>query len=151
MGKKIKEEMDAQREDFIAGSVGKGVPEKKASDIFEQVAKFAGYGFNKSHSAAYALLSYHTGWLKCHYPAAFACGLLNSQPMGFYAPAQIVRDLRAHGGEVRPVDVDESGRDKGRDPAKSNRALRASTNTTSTAVQFATPSSSACNGQCGEV
>ena len=71
MGKKIKEEMDAQREDFIAGSVGKGVPEKKASDIFEQVAKFAGYGFNKSHAAAYAFISYQTAYLKANFPTEF--------------------------------------------------------------------------------
>ncbi len=71
MGKKIKEEMSAQREDFIAGSVCKGVPEKKASDIFEQVAKFAGYGFNKSHAAAYAFISYQTAYLKANFPTEF--------------------------------------------------------------------------------
>ncbi len=71
MGKKIKEEMDAQREQFVAGSVERGVPEKKASDIFDQVAKFAGYGFNKSHAAAYALVAYQTAYLKANYPVEF--------------------------------------------------------------------------------
>jgi len=71
MGKKIKAEMDAQREIFVAGSVERKVPDKKASDIFDQVAKFAGYGFNKSHAAAYALVAYQTAYLKANYPVEF--------------------------------------------------------------------------------
>jgi error-prone DNA polymerase len=66
---------------------------------------FGEYGFPESHSASFALLAYDSAWLKCHEPAAFTAALLNSQPMGFYAPAQLVRDARAHGVEVRPVDV----------------------------------------------
>src|SRR5262249_6764511 len=66
------------------------------------------YGFPESHAASFALLVYVSAWLKCHHPAAFACALLNSQPMGFYAPAQIVRDAREHGVEVRPIDVSAS-------------------------------------------
>ena len=71
MGKKIKAEMDAQRETFVSGSVERKVPDKKASDIFDQVAKFAGYGFNKSHAAAYALIAYQTAYLKANYPVEF--------------------------------------------------------------------------------
>jgi len=71
MGKKIKAEMDAQRKNFVEGSVAKSVPEQKASDIFDQVAKFAGYGFNKSHAAAYALVAYQTAYLKANYPVEF--------------------------------------------------------------------------------
>src|SRR5690606_23426685 len=71
MGKKIKSEMDAQRKAFIDGAAARGVPEAKASQIFDQVAKFAGYGFNKSHAAAYALVAYQTAWLKANYPVEF--------------------------------------------------------------------------------
>jgi len=70
-----------------------------------QIQGFGEYGFPESHAASFALLVYVSAWLKCHEPAAFACALLNSQPMGFYAPAQIVHDARRHGVEVRPVDV----------------------------------------------
>src|SRR5262249_19668886 len=66
------------------------------------------YGFPESHAASFALLAYVSAWLKCHYPAAFAAALLNSQPMGFYAPAQIVRDAQQHGAHVLPVDVNHS-------------------------------------------
>ena len=75
---------------------------------FNQIKGFGEYGFPESHAASFAHLVYVSSWLKCHYPAAFACALLNSQPMGFYAPAQIVRDAREHGVEVRPVDVNLS-------------------------------------------
>src|SRR3546814_8744680 len=68
MGKKIKAEMDAQRDSFVAGAKGRGVPEKQAERIFETIAKFAGYGFNKAHAAAYALIAYQTAWLKANYP-----------------------------------------------------------------------------------
>ncbi len=67
--------------------------------------------FPKSHAASFALLVYVSAWIKCHYPAAFACALLNSQPMGFYAPAQIIGDARRHGVEVLPVDINHSGWD----------------------------------------
>jgi len=78
---------------------------------FRQIEGFADYGFPESHAASFALLVYVSSWLKLHYPAVFACALLNSQPMGFYAPAQIVRDARDHGVEVRPVDVNRSAWD----------------------------------------
>ena len=76
-----------------------------AERIFKQIEGFGEYGFPESHAASFALLAYVSSWIKCHHPDAFLCGLLNSQPMGFYAPAQLVRDAREHGVEVRPVDV----------------------------------------------
>ena len=80
-----------------------------AERIFKQLEGFGEYGFPESHAASFALLAYDSSWMKCHHPDAFLAGLLNSQPMGFYAPAQLVRDARAHGVEVRPVDVRVSG------------------------------------------
>ena len=96
------------REKFIAGMVGNGYGKDYAERCFRQIEGFGDYGFPESHAASFALLVYVSAWLKCHYPAAFAAALLNSQPMGFYAPAQIVRDARDHGVEVRPVDVNHS-------------------------------------------
>jgi error-prone DNA polymerase len=90
------------------GIVARGLPLTFAEQIFEQIRGFGSYGFPESHAASFALLAYVSAWLKCHYPAAFAAALLNSQPMGFYAPAQIVSDARAHGVAVRPVDVNHS-------------------------------------------
>ncbi|MES1983063.1 MAG: error-prone DNA polymerase [Pseudomonadota bacterium] len=82
-----------------------GYPEEFARQIFQQIQGFGEYGFPESHSASFALLAYISAWLKCHEPAAFTCALLNSQPMGFYAPAQLVQDARRHGVEILPVDV----------------------------------------------
>ncbi|MBM3510030.1 MAG: error-prone DNA polymerase [Alphaproteobacteria bacterium] len=96
------------REKFIAGMIGNGYAEDYAVRCFKQIEGFGDYGFPESHAASFALLVYVSSWLKCHYPAAFACALLNSQPMGFYAPAQIVRDARDHGVRVLPVDVNAS-------------------------------------------
>jgi error-prone DNA polymerase len=79
-----------------------------AQRCFEQIKGFGSYGFPESHAASFAQLVYVSAWLKCRHPAVFACALLNSQPMGFYAPAQIVRDAREHGVEIRPVDVNHS-------------------------------------------
>src|SRR4029453_8420782 len=76
-----------------------------AERIFKQIQGFGEYGFPESHAAGFALLAYVSSWIKRHHPDAFLCGLLNAQPMGFYAPAQLVRDAREHGVEVRPVDV----------------------------------------------
>ena len=78
---------------------------------FEQIKGFGEYGFPESHAASFALLVYISSWIKCHYPDVFCAGLLNSQPMGFYAPAQIVRDAKDHGIEVRPIDVNHSNWD----------------------------------------
>jgi len=82
-----------------------GYSEAFAQQIFEQIKGFGEYGFPESHSASFALLVYVSCWLKCYEPAAFTCALLNSQPMGFYAPAQLVQDARRHSVELRPVDV----------------------------------------------
>ncbi|HEX4927088.1 MAG TPA: error-prone DNA polymerase [Burkholderiales bacterium] len=79
-----------------------------ADGIYRQILGFGEYGFPESHSASFALLVYVSSWLKCHHPAAFCAALLNSQPMGFYAPAQLVQDARRHGVEVRPPDVNAS-------------------------------------------
>jgi error-prone DNA polymerase len=90
---------------LIEGMRERGYREEFAQQIFRQILGFGEYGFPESHAASFALLVYVSAWLKCHEPAAFACALLNSQPMGFYAPAQIVQDVRRHGVEVLPVDV----------------------------------------------
>jgi len=96
------------RDRFVEGMLANGYTPDFAARCFSQIEGFADYGFPESHAAAFAMLAYVSAWLKCHRPAAFACALLNSQPMGFYAPAQIVRDLREHGHEVRPVSVNHS-------------------------------------------
>jgi len=94
--------------EFLDGMRRNGYSASFAERCFAQIQGFGTYGFPESHAASFALLVYVSCYLKCHYPDAFACGLLNSQPMGFYAPAQIVRDFRDHGGEVRPVDINHS-------------------------------------------
>jgi error-prone DNA polymerase len=93
---------------LMAGMQARGYAEGFAEQIVRQIHGFGEYGFPESHSASFALLVYVSAWLKCHHPAAFACALLNSQPMGFYAPAQLVQDAQRHGVEVRPVDVQYS-------------------------------------------
>ena len=104
-------------DDFIQGMVGNGYERDFAVRCFNQIKGFGEYGFPESHAASFAQLAYVSAWLKCHHPAVFACALLNSQPMGFYAPAQIVRDARDHGVEVRPVDVNHSRWDCTIEPA----------------------------------
>jgi error-prone DNA polymerase len=93
---------------LTSGMVAKGYQRDFAERVFRQIEGFGDYGFPESHAASFAHLVYVSSWLKCHHPAVFACALLNSQPMGFYAPAQIVGDARAHGVEVRPVDINHS-------------------------------------------
>ncbi|MGO9634500.1 MAG: error-prone DNA polymerase [Steroidobacteraceae bacterium] len=90
---------------LIDGMRERGYEESFARQIFNQILGFGEYGFPESHSASFALLVYTSAWLKCYEPAAFCAALINSQPMGFYAPSQLVRDARAHGVEVRPVAV----------------------------------------------
>ena len=92
-------------ERLVGRMVEKGYDKEFAERIFKQIQGFGEYGFPESHAAGFAQLAYASCWLKCHHPDAFLAALLNSQPMGFYAPAQLVRDARAHGVEVRPVDV----------------------------------------------
>ncbi len=113
------------RERFLEGMARNGYPAEFAQRCFSQIEGFGEYGFPESHAASFAFLVYASAWLKCHHPAVFACALLNSQPMGFYAPAQIVRDARAHGVEVRPVCIEASAWDNGLEPdGQGNLALR---------------------------
>jgi error-prone DNA polymerase len=93
------------RQKLLEGMRARGLSEEFAGLVFHQIRGFGEYGFPESHAASFALLVYVSAWLKCYYPAAFAAALINSQPMGFYAPAQLVRNAREHGVEVRPVDV----------------------------------------------
>jgi error-prone DNA polymerase len=97
--------LDPFRERLLSGMHAKGYSSEFAQRIYQQMLGFGEFGFPESHALSFALLVYDSAWLKCHEPAAFTCALLNSQPMGFYAPAQLVRDARAHGVEVRPVDA----------------------------------------------
>ncbi|MBX3507795.1 MAG: error-prone DNA polymerase [Parvibaculum sp.] len=99
------------RQKFINGMIRNGYEPDFAERCFKQIEGFADYGFPESHAAAFAQLAYVSAWLKYHYPDAFCAAILNSQPMGFYAPAQLVRDAREHGVEVRAVDVNHSERD----------------------------------------
>ncbi|MHB1110623.1 MAG: error-prone DNA polymerase, partial [Devosia sp.] len=96
------------RDKFISGMIRNKYTKDFAERCFKQIEGFGEYGFPESHAASFALLVYVSCWLKCHYPDVFACALLNSQPMGFYAPAQIVRDAIEHGVEVREVDINHS-------------------------------------------
>ena len=93
---------------MLEGMLANGYEREFARRCFEQIKGFGEYGFPESHAASFALLVYASAWIKRHHPAAFCCALLNSQPMGFYQPAQLVRDAREHGVEVRPVDVNQS-------------------------------------------
>ncbi|WP_043344118.1 error-prone DNA polymerase [Belnapia moabensis] len=96
------------RERLVAGMVRRGYERDFAERVFQQIEGFGSYGFPESHAASFAHLVYASAWMKCHHPAVFACALLNSQPMGFYAPAQIVRDAREHGVVILAVDVNAS-------------------------------------------
>ncbi|MBY4894356.1 error-prone DNA polymerase [Rhodobacteraceae bacterium N5(2021)] len=96
---------------FLRGMRDNGYDDDFAQRCFSQIEGFGAYGFPESHAASFALLVYASSWIKRHHPGIFACALLNSQPMGFYAPAQIVRDAREHGVEVRPVCINHSGWD----------------------------------------
>jgi error-prone DNA polymerase len=96
------------RDKLISGMVGRGYDQEFAEKTFKQIEGFGSYGFPESHAASFALIAYASSWMKCHHPDAFCASLLNAQPMGFYAPAQIVRDAREHGVEIRPIDVNAS-------------------------------------------
>jgi len=108
---------------ILEGMRKNGYTQEYAQRIFEQIKGFGSYGFPESHAASFALLAYVSAWLKCHHPAAFACALINSYPMGFYAPAQIVADLRRHQGDVRPVDVTDSDWDCTLKPCRNSEAF----------------------------
>ncbi len=111
------------REKMISGMTQRGYAKEFAERCFRQIEGFGEYGFPESHAASFALLVYVSSWMKCHYPEAFACAMLNSQPMGFYAPAQIVRDLQDHDGEVRPVDINHSNWDYTLEPSNHKRGF----------------------------
>lgn len=98
----------SHRERFISGMLKNKYPLEFAERCFSQIEGFGTYGFPESHAISFANLVYVSAWIKCHYPATFCAALLNSQPMGFYAPAQLVRDAREHGVEIRPIDVNYS-------------------------------------------
>jgi error-prone DNA polymerase len=100
--------IDTFKAKFVGRMVARGYAPDYAERCFRQIEGFGAYGFPESHAASFAHLVYVSAWIKKHHPAAFCCALLNSQPMGFYAPAEIVRDARDHGVEVRPVDVNFS-------------------------------------------
>jgi error-prone DNA polymerase len=108
---------------LIGGMMKRGYSAEFAEQIFNQIRGFGEYGFPESHSASFALLVYASAWLKHHEPAAFFCALLNSQPMGFYAPAQLVRAARAQHVEVRPIDVNRSLWDSSLEPDAENRPM----------------------------
>ncbi|MGB6030799.1 MAG: error-prone DNA polymerase [Rhodanobacter sp.] len=121
--------MEHHRERIIRGMLERGYTAEFAARLFEQIKGFGSYGFPESHAASFAGIVYASCWLKCHEPAAFACALLNAQPMGFYGPSQIVQDAQRHGIAVRPVDVRHSDwdctlEDDGRDQPALRLGLR---------------------------
>src|SRR6201982_1751918 len=106
--KRSEEAIEAFRPRFVDGCLGNGIDEATAHTIYDKRVAFSGFGFPKSHAAAFALLAYQSAWLRHHYPAEFLCALLNAQPMGFYPPASLVRDAQRRGVEGRPADVNRS-------------------------------------------
>ena len=114
-----------QHQDLMVGNmISRGYDPEFAHRCFNQIKGFGEYGFPESHAASFAHLVYVSSWLKCHYPAAFAAALLNSQPMGFYAPAQIVRDAEEHGVVVLPIDVNQSDWDCTLEPVDEEKTPR---------------------------
>jgi error-prone DNA polymerase len=106
--KRSLEAIEAFRGRFVEGAGAKGVSSEAANEVFDKLVGFSGFGFPKSHAAAFGLLAYQSAWLRHHYPAEFLCALLNAQPMGFYPPASLVRDAQRRGVEVRPPHVNLS-------------------------------------------
>jgi error-prone DNA polymerase len=100
--------IEAYRDRFVEGAVGNGVTAEAAHAVYDKLVGFSGFGFPKSHAAAFGLLAYQSAWLRHHYPAEFLCSLLNAQPMGFYPPASLVRDAQRRGVETLPPDVNAS-------------------------------------------
>jgi error-prone DNA polymerase len=106
--KRSRDALEAWRERFVAGALKKGVDESAAHEIYDKLTAFSGFGFPKSHSAAFGLLAYQSAWLRHHYAPEFLASLLNAQPMGFYPPATLVRDAQRRGVETRPPHVNLS-------------------------------------------
>ncbi len=120
-----KGDLERYKNKLIDGMTANGYPKEFAERIYSQIEGFGEYGFPESHSASFALLAYISSWLKCYEPAAFTCALLNSQPMGFYRPPQLINDARRHGVEVRPIDVQTSHWDCTLEPSRTKQpALR---------------------------
>jgi error-prone DNA polymerase len=111
--KRSLEAIEAFRGRFVEGSVERGAAEEVANTVFDKLVGFSGFGFPKSHAAAFGLLAYQSAWLRHHYPAEFLCALLNAQPMGFYPPSSLVRDAQLRGVEVRPPEVNLSAAECG--------------------------------------
>src|SRR6185437_10469752 len=105
---------------FLDGMRNNGYPDDFAERCFNQIKGFGTYGFPEAHAISFANLVYASAWIKCHYPDVFCAALLNSQPMGFYAPAQLVRDAREHGVEIRPIDVNHSNWETTLEPIESS-------------------------------
>ncbi len=106
--KRSHDALEAYRGRFVAGALGKGVDAETADMVYDKLVGFSGFGFPKSHAAAFGLLAYQSAWLRHHYASEFLCALLNAQPMGFYPPATLVRDGQRRGVETRPPDVNVS-------------------------------------------
>jgi error-prone DNA polymerase len=106
--KRSEEAIEAFRPRFVEGCLGNGIDEKTAHTIYDKLVGFAGFGFPKSHAAAFGLLAYQSAWLRRYYPAEFLCALMNAQPMGFYPPSSLVRDAQRRGVEVRPPHINRS-------------------------------------------
>jgi error-prone DNA polymerase len=106
--KRSHDALEAYRERFVQGALGRGVDAPTADLVYDKLVGFSGFGFPKSHAAAFGLLAYQSAWLRHHHPAEFLCALLNAQPMGFYPPATLVRDGQRRGVETRPPDVNVS-------------------------------------------
>jgi error-prone DNA polymerase len=139
---------------FIDGMTCRGYARDFAERCFSQIKGFGEYGFPESHAASFALLVYASAWIKCHYPEAFCAAILNSQPMGFYQPAQLVRDARAHDVEIRAVDVNFSNWDCTLEPCSYSAHSRASGNPVcdefSASPQQSAPSRAPAQGRTDE-
>ncbi len=107
--KRAPERIEELRERLLAGMAARGIPAEVGEDIYVKILAFSSYGFPESHAISFAYLVYASAWLKCYYPAAFTAALLRAQPMGFYAPASLISDVRRHGVRVRGVDINASG------------------------------------------
>jgi len=125
--KRAPERIEELRERLLAGMAERGIPADVAEDIYVKILAFSSYGFPESHAISFAYLVYASAWLKCYYPAAFTAALLRAQPMGFYAPASLIGDVRRHGVSVRGADVNASGvlatLEKTEDPHTGNVAV----------------------------
>ena len=116
--------LESHRVRFVEGAAANGVSEQVANEVYDTLVGFSGFGFPKSHAAAFGLLAYQSAWLRHHYPTEFLCGLLNEQPMGFYPPASLVRDAQRRGVEVLAPDVNESAARCELEPIDDGHAVR---------------------------